>query len=155
MAHDGLAAMTVIGGKITTYRLLAEAVLQELYPKSKAWTQVAPLPGGDIPRFAGQTAQEDFETWLAALKARFFDYDPAIIARMARLYGSETEGLLENGLGENLGGIFQAEIDHMVRNEWATTAEDVLWRRSKLGLHLDAAAQDRVAKEMAGIWALG
>ena len=155
VAHDGLAAMTVIGGKITTYRLLAEAVLQALYPKSKAWTQHAPLPGGDIPRFAGQTAQEDFETWLAALKARFFDYDPAIIARMARLYGSETEGLLENGLGENLGGIFQAEIDHMVRNEWATTAEDVLWRRSKLGLHLDAAAQDRVAKEMAGIWALG
>ncbi len=144
--HEGQAAMTVIGGKITTYRLLAEAVLQALYPRSKAWTKDAPLPGGAIPRHAGRTAQQDFETWLAALKARFADYDPMLIARLARLYGSETETLLEAGLGENLGGIFAAEIAHMVQQEWATTADDVLWRRSKLGLHLDAAARARVAE---------
>jgi len=149
--HAGGAAMTVVGGKITTYRLLAEAVLKALYPETKPWTAGAPLPGGDIPRRPGHTAQQDYEAWLVALKARFFDYDPAIIGRMARLYGTETETLLEAGLGANLGGIFEAEIAHMVEKEWATTPDDILWRRTKLGLHLDAAAKDRVAARMAGM----
>jgi glycerol-3-phosphate dehydrogenase len=142
--HEGAAAMTVIGGKITTYRLLAEAVLKQLFPGTKGWTHDAVLPGGDIPRTRA-TAQVDFAHWLDALKVRHHLYDPAIVQRMARLYGTETDTLLTEGLGANLGGIFEAELQHLKTNEWATTAEDVLWRRTKMGLHLDAAAKARVA----------
>lgn len=136
-------AMTVVGGKITTYRLLAEAVLKALFPKTKPWTHDAPLPGGDIPRGRGN-AQADFAAWLADTRARNPLYDPAIINRMARLYGTETERLLADGLGANLGGVFEAELEHMRSEEWARTADDALWRRSKLGLKLDAAAKARV-----------
>ena len=142
--HDGAAAMTVVGGKITTYRLLAEAVLKQLFPKTRPWTKGAVLPGGDIPRTRA-TALADFETWLVDLKARHHLYDPAIVQRMARLYGTETDTLLTQGLGANLGGIFEAELQHMREKEWATTAADVLWRRTKMGLHLDAKAQAKVA----------
>jgi glycerol-3-phosphate dehydrogenase len=143
--HEGAAALTVVGGKLTTHRLLAEAVLKQLYPRSKAWTHDAPLPGGDIPRGRGSTAEADFAAWLAHAKGRHPLYDPRILDRMARLYGTETERLLNAGLGDNLGGVFEAELQHMRDAEWARTAEDALWRRSKLGLHLDAAAKARVA----------
>lgn len=142
--HEGAAAMTVVGGKLTTYRLLAEAVMKALYPKTKAWTHDAPLPGGDIPRGRGN-AQADFAAWLSDAKSRNPLYDPAIVARMARLWGTETETLLAQGLGTNLGGVFEAELEHMRVHEWATTADDALWRRTKLGLRLDAAAKRRVA----------
>ena len=135
--------MTVVGGKITTYRLLAEAVLAKLHPKTKKWTHNAPLPGGDIPR-SNATAGQDFARWLADMKARHPDYDPNIIQRMAHLYGTQTEALLNAGLGANLGGVFEAELQHMQGSEWAQTAEDALWRRSKLGLHLSPEAKARV-----------
>lgn len=140
----GHGAMTVVGGKITTYRLLAEAVLKQLFPTTRGWTHDAPLPGGDVPRTGG-TAEADFAAWLAGLKARQPLYDPALIERMARLWGTETESLLESGLGDNLGGVFEAELQWMREREWARTPEDALWRRSKLGLHLDSAARARVA----------
>ena len=142
--HEGANAMTVVGGKITTYRLLAEAVLAKLYPKTRGWTHDAPLPGGDVRRTSA-TAGQDFALWLARLKASHVDYDPAIIERMAHLYGTQTEALLDQGLGANLGGVFEAELQHMRDVEWARTAEDALWRRSKLGLHLDDEAKARVA----------
>jgi glycerol-3-phosphate dehydrogenase len=142
--HEGAAAMTVVGGKITTYRLLAEAVLKQLFPKTKGWTKGAVLPGGDIPRTRA-TAQIDFESWLVGLKGRHHLYDPAIVQRMARLYGTDSDRLLTQGLGANLGGLFEAELQHMRDAEWATTAQDVLWRRTKMGLHLDARAKARVA----------
>ena len=144
VAHEGGDAMTVVGGKITTYRLLAEAVLAKLYPKTRRWTRDAPLPGGDVPR-SGATVGQDFARWLADTKARHPDYDPAIIQRMAHLYGTDTEALLDAGLGDNLGGVFEAELHYMRDREWARTAEDALWRRSKLGLHLGDAAKARVA----------
>lgn len=143
VSHPGQSAMTVIGGKITTYRLLAEAVLKQLYPKTRRWTHDAPLPGGDIPR-AAPTVAQDFARWLADLKAQHADYDPALIQRMAHLYGTQTEALLNAGLGRNLGGIFEAELQHMRDREWARTAEDVLWRRSKMGLHLTPEAKAQV-----------
>jgi glycerol-3-phosphate dehydrogenase len=145
VAHTGQQAMTVVGGKITTYRLLAEAVLKALFPKTKGWTHDAPLPGGDIPRGTRTTAQVDFAAWLAHAKGRHPHYDPRIIERMARLYGTGAEALLAAGLGRNLGGVFEAELQHMRDAEWARTAEDALWRRSKLGLHLDAEARAGVA----------
>ena len=143
LPHPDAAALTVIGGKITTYRLLAEAVLKQLFPETKRWTKDAPLPGGDIPRQGG-TARADFDLWLQRLKLRHNLDDPAIITRMAHLWGTDTDAMLEAGLGENLGGLFEAELIHMRDREWAVTADDALWRRTKLGLKLDSRAQARV-----------
>ncbi|MGL6044107.1 MAG: glycerol-3-phosphate dehydrogenase [Sandaracinobacteroides sp.] len=131
--HKASAAMTVVGGKITTYRLLAEAVLAELFPATKRWTKDVPLPGGDMPRFS-RTAQGDYAAWLLALKARHNLYDPAILDRMARLYGTDLGPMLERGLGARVGGLFETELQHLRDREWATCAEDVLWRRTKMGL---------------------
>lgn len=145
LPHEGQAALTVIGGKITTYRVLAEAVLKMLFPGTRPWTRDVPLPGGDMPRLAGETAGAAFARWLRAATAQHRDYDPKLIARMARLWGTEMLPMLEGGLGRNFGGLFEAELRHMVEREWAVTAEDVLWRRTKMGLHLDAEAQAGIA----------
>jgi glycerol-3-phosphate dehydrogenase len=143
--HEGSNALTVVGGKITTYRVLAEDVLDTLAPGGTSWTGTAPLPGSDFARFTGETGQAAFKRWLDALVSAQENYDPRLVRRLARTIGTAAETLLETGLGENLGGVFEAELDWFKTREWATTAEDVLWRRTKLGLHLDAAAQARVA----------
>ena len=143
--HSGVNALTVVGGKITTYRVLAEAVMQRLAPGSQAWTATAPLPGGNVQRFDGETGQAAFKRWLDGLLATYENYDPRLVRRLARTLGTAAEPLLAGGLGENLGGLFEAELDHYVRAEWATTADDVLWRRTKQGLHMNAAAKARVA----------
>ncbi len=147
--HAGVPALTVVGGKITTYRVLAEDVLKRLAPKSKPWTATAPLPGGDVPRRSGEGGQAAFKRWLEALVATHENYDPRLVKRLAITLGTAAGPLLEAGLGANLGdgihGPFEAEIDHYVRHEWAETAEDVLWRRTKLGLHIGNTAKARVA----------
>ncbi len=143
--HVGVPALTVVGGKITTYRVLAEAVLKHVAPKTKPWTMSAPLPGGDVPRNTGENGQSAFRRWLDELTQVYENYDPKLIRRLAHTLGTAAEPLLSTGLGDNLGGIFEAELDHFKMSEWATTADDVLWRRTKLGLHLDSAAQGRVA----------
>ena len=148
LPHAGVPALTVIGGKLTTCRLLAEAVLKQVAPGTKPWTAAVPLPGGDVPRHSGETAQAAFARWQAELTAAHADYDPKIVRRLARLYGTEAAAMLDRGLGANLGGLFTAEIEHMIAHEWARTPDDVLWRRSKMGLHLTTSAQARVAQWM-------
>nr|WP_295660133.1 glycerol-3-phosphate dehydrogenase [Polymorphobacter sp.] len=143
--HAGVPALTVVGGKITTYRVLAEAVLAKIAPKSKKWTATAPLPGGQVERLAGENGQAAFHRWLSHLTLAYENYDPRLIKRLGHTLGTATEALLANGLGDNLGGVFEAELQHFRDAEWATTADDVLWRRTKLGLHLDTAAKARVA----------
>ena len=143
--HDGVRALTVVGGKITTYRVLAEAVLKRLAPDSKPWTATAPLPGGDVERLGRETGQAAFKRWLANLTAAYENYDPRIVKRLARTLGTAAEPLLAAGLGENLGGLFEAELDYFATREWATSADDVLWRRTKQGLHMGAAGKARVA----------
>jgi glycerol-3-phosphate dehydrogenase len=147
--HDvgvgGVPAMTIVGGKITTYRVLAEDVMARIAPKSQPWTAGAPLPGGDVERHAGETGQAAFARWLTDLTAAEANYDPKLIKRLAMTLGTAAEPLLAQGLGANIGGMFEAELEHFVRNEWATTAEDVLWRRTKMGLHLDAAGKAAIA----------
>ncbi|WP_339708870.1 glycerol-3-phosphate dehydrogenase [uncultured Sphingosinicella sp.] len=145
-AHEGGDAVTVVGGKITTYRLLAEDVLGRLYPESKRWTAGQPLPGSDFPRLPGLTGQQAWTKWRENLRVKHADYDPRIVDRLARLYGTHADTMLENGLGENLGGVFTAELEHMVAEEWAQSADDALWRRSKLGLHLSEDARAAVAQ---------
>ncbi len=143
VSHKGAQALTVLGGKITTYRRLAEAVVDQLFPATRRWTAGATLPGGDMPRKTA-SAHGDYAEWLHDTKVRHPHYDPHIIARLGRLYGTQCEALLDAGLGANLGGVFEAELQHMRDREWAQTAEDALWRRSKLGLHLDADARQLV-----------
>ncbi|HEX8167649.1 MAG TPA: glycerol-3-phosphate dehydrogenase [Beijerinckiaceae bacterium] len=139
--------LSVFGGKITTYRRLAEHALEKLSlllpGLGRAWTAGAPLPGGD---FSGA----DFDAFLAQLM-RARPWLPADLARrLARAYGTRTERILGDAasladLGEDLGaGLTEREASYLVEAEWARTADDILWRRSKLGLHGGEALKRRV-----------
>lgn len=153
-APEGAAPMlSVFGGKITTYRKLAEHAMSRLSPllglSDEGWTAAAALPGGDLP-------DADFEAFLAGLRQARPWLPAALARRLARAYGSrvseilgEAESLAE--LGEDLGGgLTEAEADYLVRREWAQTAEDILWRRSKLGLHAPAETTERLQSWLAG-----
>ncbi|WP_448582600.1 glycerol-3-phosphate dehydrogenase [Thermaurantiacus sp.] len=136
--HERVPATTVVGGKITTFRRLAEDLVSHLFPKTRPWTRTATLPGGDVPDLGGKTARANFLLWLRALKARFADHDPALVERLASLYGTEAEAMLAGGLGERRpSGLFEAEVAHLVAREFARTEEDMLWRRTKLALTLE------------------
>lgn len=143
--HAGVPALTVVGGKITTYRVLAEDVLKKIAPKTRPWTHAAPLPGSDFDRLPGEDGQAAGKRWLANLIAAQENYDPRLIKRLAVTLGSAAEPLLANGLGANIGGMFEAELQHYVDKEWATCADDVLWRRTKMGLHIGAGGRAAVA----------
>jgi glycerol-3-phosphate dehydrogenase len=144
--HAGVPALTVVGGKITTYRVLAEDVMKIIAPGTKPWTGKAPLPGGDVERLAGETGQQAFARWLDNLVAAQENYDPKLVKRLAITLGTAAEGLLNQGLGRNIGGLFEAELQHYVDHEWAASADDVLWRRTKMGLHIGSAGRAEVAK---------
>ncbi|MGA0532382.1 glycerol-3-phosphate dehydrogenase [Hansschlegelia sp. KR7-227] len=133
--------LSVFGGKLTTYRRLAEAALGKLagvmaIPKDD-WTAGSPLPGGDL-RKAG----------LRGLRARLLrDHpylDEAHAERLARAYGTRARQILRGAtsaddLGRSFGAdLTEREVRYMVEREWAMTADDVLWRRSKLGLRMTA-----------------
>jgi glycerol-3-phosphate dehydrogenase len=110
---------------------------------SRSWTAKALLPGGDLPDADLEAFVEDLHRgarWLPAELAR----------RYVRAYGSRATKLLAGaralaGLGQHLGdGLYEAEVEYLRRHEWAVTAEDILWRRSRLGLHVDAATVARL-----------
>jgi glycerol-3-phosphate dehydrogenase len=142
--------LNVFGGKITTYRRLSEHALQKLKPFFSAatgdWTRDATLPGGDI-------AGADFESFLAEQVRRFNWLPAATVRRLARAYGTRIERVIGgaqgiNDLGRNYGAdLYEREVDYLKDQEWAVTAEDVLWRRSKLGLHMKP--EERAALESA------
>ncbi|KAA3450072.1 glycerol-3-phosphate dehydrogenase [Mesorhizobium sp. SARCC-RB16n] len=146
---DGAAPLVnAFGGKITTYRRLSESMLEKiegfLGKRGKPWTSDAPLPGGDFPATG-------FDAQVAKLKSAYPFLDQRLARRLTRLYGTRAQVLLGLAksiadLGRNFGGdLHEAEVRYLVENEWAVTAEDVLWRRTKRGLHLgreQAAALD-------------
>jgi glycerol-3-phosphate dehydrogenase len=133
--------LNVFGGKITTYRRLAEAALKRLarfLPGiGGAWTAGAPMPGGDFP-------VDGADDLRAGLRARHPFLDEAWARRLVRLYGTEADRILNGAkapadLGENFGfNLTEAEVRWLMDEEWARTADDVLWRRTKLGLRLGA-----------------
>ncbi len=146
-AAGGAALLSVIGGKISTYRSLAETALHKLHAlvggSSRSWTGAAPLPGGELPG-------EDFEAFLASALRRWpFLPDPAA-RRMAHAYGTRMERIIGgatsfDALGEHFGaGLTTAEVEYLRAHEWAASSEDILWRRSKLGLHLPSGAAERL-----------
>jgi len=143
--------LSVFGGKITTFRRLAEEALAKLgptFPKMRGpWTAGSRLPGGDIP-------VNGFDDWAKGIARRYPFLDPALVTRLCRAYGTRVETLLSGvstaaDLGEDLGaGLTARELDYLARNEWAETAEDVLWRRSKLGLRAGAGARAAVQRHL-------
>ncbi len=143
--------LTVFGGKLTTYRKLAEEgadlVCKALGHRAGAWTAGACLPGGDLfgAEPQGRSVLE-FDQWRSRLQVHYDWLDCALIARYARAYGTRIHSLLQGraalpDMGEQvLPGLYEAELAYLRRHEWAVTAEDILWRRTKLGLHLPADA---------------
>jgi glycerol-3-phosphate dehydrogenase len=140
---DGKAPLlSVFGGKITTYRHLAESAVAKLAPwlpqlDGAGWTADKPLPGGDFA-VGGVAALAE------GLQSEYPFLDEATVRRLVRSYGTRSRDWLGKAtklgdLGQHFGhGLTAAEVDYLVTREWAQTAEDLLWRRSKLGLHLTA-----------------
>jgi len=145
--------LTIYGGKITTYRRLAEEVLTRvstLFGTGPAWTAQAPLPGGEF-------GHDGFDREVVRTRERwpFLAEDHA--RRLVSAYGTRVERVLGNAscpddLGSRLcGDLTASEVSYLMRNEWAETAEDVLWRRSKLGLRANPAEQASLAQFMADL----
>jgi len=144
--------LSVFGGKLTTYRRLAEAAMAKLarfFPGMPGtWTAGAPLPGGDFP-------YDGVETVRADLQRRYPFLAEPTARRMVRSYGTLAGEMLGDArdaadLGRVIGAdLSEREVDWLVRNEWARTADDVLWRRSKLGLRFDPAETEALAGYLA------
>ncbi|OHX11070.1 glycerol-3-phosphate dehydrogenase [Chromobacterium amazonense] len=143
MDAQGAPLLSVFGGKITTFRKLAEEAVDKLAPllgnHKATWTAEVPLPGGDMPG-------ADFARFLRDLTQRHPWLPAELAERWARAYGTRVAKLIgqANALGdlgaEILPGLYEAELQYLVDAEWATRSEDILWRRSKLKLHLPAYA---------------
>ncbi len=145
-------ALSIFGGKITTFRRLAEQAIEGLRPffpqMGSAWTASAKLPGGAFE-------EGDFPAFVASVGKRWPFLAEGTALRLARAYGTRVERILGSArrpadLGRDFGsGLTEAELDYLARSEWARTADDALWRRSKLGLHLSRAEAEAVAMHYA------
>jgi glycerol-3-phosphate dehydrogenase len=139
--------LSVIGGKLTTYRQLAELALERLEPYlgplSRSWTASAPLPGGDFPG-------GDVEAFRAQLQRRWPFLGERECRRLARAYGTRATAILDGvrsraDLGADFGGGLTArEVDYLVREEWARTARDLHWIHTKTGLRATPAERARL-----------
>lgn len=164
-AGSGAPLLSVWGGKITTFRKLAEEVADllagPLQLKRGAWTAGAILPGGNLAgaggaaRRGGRGIVSDFDQFVKAMAQRHPTLPASLCERLVRCYGSRVEELLgSDGLGiEVVNGLFEAELNYLHTHEWADCADDVLWRRTKLGLHMNAAQRATVAEWCAEHWA--
>jgi len=145
--------LSVFGGKLTTYRRLAEEVMQSLAPffpdLRKAWTGHEALPGSDFGELGRAAAK-------STLAARYPNLPKQVLRDVFRRHGTLASEVLGDArraadLGEHYGaGLTERELRYFVEREWARSAEDVLWRRSKVGLHLVQAARERVAAALGG-----
>jgi glycerol-3-phosphate dehydrogenase len=130
----------VFGGKITTGRALAEEALDKLRIDGRKATDSAPLPGGDVdPAFLHFL--DTLSEWMPG----------ALLLRLSRAYGTRLRALLSGAgalkdLGRHFGaGLYEAEVRHLVAHEFARTADDIIWRRTKLGLHMSTSQQQALA----------
>ncbi|OEC33475.1 glycerol-3-phosphate dehydrogenase [Pseudomonas cuatrocienegasensis] len=143
--------LSVFGGKLTTYRKLAESTLALLAPTfsgmGASWTATSLLPGAE--------GLESQSAMVEALCSRHGWLPTSLARRWATTYGSRSWNLLEGvnnlaDLGEHLGaGLYACEVDYLCREEWAQSAEDILWRRSKLGLFMTPGQRQRVSQYLA------
>jgi len=156
----GAPLLSVWGGKITTFRKLAEEAADEigrmLGQARPAWTKGAFLPGGDLRGWIGaaQRPDTDFERLVRAVATRHPWLPPTLVRRWCRAYGARVGELIGGAaqlsdLGAEVApGLFETELQFLRHEEWACTADDVLWRRSKLGLHYTPAERGRVTHWM-------
>ena len=149
--QPGLAPLlTVYGGKITTYRRLAEQALDRLAPLLKAgpaWTARSHLPGGDF-------AWDGVDALVAKTRATWPFLGAGYARRLVRAYGTRVSRVLDDArrsgdLGQSFGAeLSAAEVRYLMQQEWARTPDDVLWRRSKLGLRITADERERLTEFM-------
>jgi glycerol-3-phosphate dehydrogenase len=140
---DGALALSILGGKITTYRKLAEQAVSKLSSifdtENKAWTSTAALPGGDLP-------DADIDKFREVTAHKFPWLPHYLLCRYVTSYGTRMSLLLDGvtcltDLGPELApSLFECEVRYLVTYEWAHTAEDILWRRTKLGILADTTA---------------
>jgi glycerol-3-phosphate dehydrogenase len=149
----GAPLLTVYGGKITTYRRLAEQAIGRIAHIVKVgppWTKSSHLPGGDFP-------YGEFDALVANTRRSrpFLSEEHAL--RLVRSYGTRVERVLGpartlDDLGPSIGAdLTPAEVRYLMQQEWAQTADDVLWRRTKLGLRFSSEERARLANVMAGM----
>jgi len=148
-SRNDAPVLSVYGGKITTYRKLAEHAVdmlsEHLGINQQVWTATAALPGGNIP-------DADFDSFLLLVANQYPWLDQAMLEDYARNYGTRIDKILtdkrsEADLGEHFGGLlFQAEVDYLIAHEYAQQVDDVVWRRSKKGLGLTPAQMQRVSE---------
>jgi len=148
----GAPLLSAFGGKITTFRRLAEQAVGLLLPffpnRGRSWTRSAPLPGGDM-------TDGNFAAFVADFALRHPFLPAALVRHYARLYGTRADLLIGDAtalvdLGRQFGGLlYEREADFLINTEWACTVEDILERRTKHGLHLDRSARTRLAQWMA------
>jgi len=149
MDIDGPPLLNVFGGKITTYRKLSEQVVTKLWRNRAPWTAGVALPGGDF-------AVDGVSDLIAALCQDYPFLTQAWATRLVKAYGTDARDILGDAktahdLGTAFGGtLTEAEVTWLQRNEYVKTADDILWRRSKLGLHMTAAEQAALKKAMGG-----
>ncbi|MEO0544440.1 MAG: glycerol-3-phosphate dehydrogenase [Pseudomonadota bacterium] len=149
--NGGAPVLNVFGGKITTYRRLAEGAVEKLQPllgnTQEGWTAGVALAGGDFP-------VGGFDDLVNELAAKTPWLEVKTVKRLVRAYGTEAATIIgdaksEKDLGVHFGsGLYQAEVKWLIEHEFARTAEDVLWRRSKLGLRFDDKAAETLRKWM-------
>jgi glycerol-3-phosphate dehydrogenase len=153
-APDGAAPLlSVFGGKITTYRRLAEHALEDLRKYFPAmggpWTAEKPLMDGELAD--APTFEEAFEQFVAGAQAAKPRLSTELIRVLARRHGTGLDDVLKNvnetsGLGFHFGGnLYEAEVRYLMREEWARDADDILWRRTKEGLHMTRIERDNFA----------
>jgi len=150
--------LTVWGGKITTFRRLAEEaadlVARPLGLAKGAWTHGAFLPGGDLSEWIGAARRPDtdFDRFEQAVRLRYPELAAPVLRRLARAYGGRIAGAIGQDDTEVAPGLYETELRYLHEHEWARSADDVLWRRSKLGLHYDAGQRAAVAAWCAAHW---
>ena len=129
--------INIFGGKLTTYRRLAESVLRRIKKSigggQPKWTAQAPLPGGDFEI-------KDFEILISDAQEKYSFIPPEHISRMIHNYGTQIHTILKDvkttdDLGQDFGhGLYETEVRYLIDNEWAVKVNDILWRRTKLGI---------------------
>lgn len=151
-AGDGAPILNIFGGKITTYRHLAEEAVDLLatrlsFPKNQRWTATKSLPGGNFKIDAIAAEQERFRQAYPFLESDWAD-------RLFKSYGLDCYAIFGDAqsladCGQHFGhGLTEREVDYLVRNEWARTAEDILWRRGKLGLRMNQQEQLQIENHL-------
>ncbi|MGB4058010.1 MAG: glycerol-3-phosphate dehydrogenase, partial [Alphaproteobacteria bacterium] len=154
--HTGHSApiLSIFGGKLTTYRRLAEKTVTRLLELSGhatlPWTRGEPLPGGNIPG-------GNFDTFLQSQMKKYAWLPLNVVERYARTYGTCMDRFLDGAtkmedLGKSFGDdVYEVEIVYLVKIEFARTADDILWRRTKLGLHIREETMEAIAQALPGI----